>query len=154
MKMIATRRLALGCLLSMVFFLPASLAEESKVTEVPAVPEVPDITAAKDVTDVNDKNFAKVVKKSAEPVLVDFYATWCAPCKEMAPVFDALAKDSNLKGTVKFVRIDMDQSPKVAEKYQIDILPTFALFKNGKIIATKSGIATKEALQSQFSKAL
>jgi len=133
MKMIGTRKLVSGCLLSMVFLMPSSLAEEN-------------------VADVTDANFAKEVLKSKGPVFVDFYATWCGPCKVMAPVVDDLSKD--FKGQIKFVRVDVDQSPKTAHKYQIEVIPTFDLFKKGQIVVTKSGAMPKEELKSKLSAAL
>jgi thioredoxin len=140
MKMIGTptpgrfKDLAMGCLLSMVLMTPSSLADEN------------------DVKDITDSSFAKEVMKYKGPVLVDFYATWCGPCKIMSPVIDDLSKD--FKGQVKFVRMDVDQCPKTAQKYQIEVIPTFNLFKNGKIVVTKSGVMPKEDLKAKITSAL
>ena len=86
---------------------------------------------------VSDKTFDQEVLKSTEPVLVDFFAEWCGPCKAMAPALDQLA--SELKGKVKVVKLDVDQNPAVTSKYGIRAMPTLMLFKDGKVAAQHVG---------------
>lgn len=86
---------------------------------------------------VSDSNFDSEVLKSSEPVLVDFFAEWCGPCKAMAPALDQLA--SELKGKVKIVKVDVDQNPGITTKYGIRAMPTLMLFKGGQVAAQHVG---------------
>lgn len=88
-------------------------------------------------TSVTDKTFESEVLKSAEPVLVDFFAEWCGPCKAMAPALEQLA--SEMKGKVKVVKLDVDQNPGVTSRYGIRAMPTLMLFKDGKVAAQHVG---------------
>ena len=90
-----------------------------------------------DTPSVTDANFEQEVLKSTEPVLVDFFAEWCGPCKAMAPALNELAAD--LKGKVKIVKLDVDRNPGVSSKYQIRAMPTLMLFKGGKPAAQHVG---------------
>ena len=93
---------------------------------------------------VNDENFEQVVLKSDKPVLVDFFATWCGPCRQMLPVVTELSEE--MKG-LKIVKLDVDEAGKTAEKYEIQSIPTMILFKNGQVKATRNGASTKSELQ-------
>ena len=96
---------------------------------------------------VSDKTFDQEVLKSTEPVLVDFFAEWCGPCKAMAPALDQLA--SELKGKVKVVKLDVDQNPGVTGKYGIRAMPTLLLFKNGQETAHHTGaLVQKKKLEA------
>ncbi len=88
-------------------------------------------------TSVTDKTFDAEVLKSSEPVLVDFFAEWCGPCKAMAPALEQLAQE--MKGKVKVVKLDVDQNPGVTSKYGIRAMPTLMLFKGGKVPAQHVG---------------
>lgn len=90
----------------------------------------------------NDDNFENEVLKSKEPVLVDFFAEWCGPCKMMAPVIEEVAKET--EGSVKVGKIDVDDSSEVAEKYGVMSVPTLILFKEGEISKTLVGFRNKE----------
>ena len=75
--------------------------------------------------------------QSSEPVLVDFFADWCGPCKAMAPALEQVATE--MKGKVKIVKLDVDQNPAVTQKYRIQAMPTLMIFKDGKIAAQRVG---------------
>ena len=86
---------------------------------------------------VSDATFDKEVLQSSEPVVVDFFAEWCGPCKAMAPALEAVATE--LKGKVKVVKIDVDENPSTTTKYGIQAMPTILLFKDGKVVNHKVG---------------
>lgn len=86
---------------------------------------------------VSDQTFEAEVLKSSEPVLVDFFAEWCGPCKAMAPALEQVATE--MAGKVKVVKIDVDQSPNITTKYAIRAMPTLMLFKDGKPAAQHVG---------------
>lgn len=97
---------------------------------------------------INDSNFEVEVLKSEMPVLVDFYADWCGPCKMMGPVVESLATD--LEGKVKVGKLDVDQSRKTAMKYNIMTVPTFLVFKEGTVVDTIVGAVSKDRLQEKL----
>lgn len=94
------------------------------------------------VIELNDNNFENEVIKAKEIVLVDFFATWCNPCKIMSPVIDEIAKSSI--PNVKVGKVDVDESSELAEKYEIMSIPTIAIFKNGEIVKSFLGVTDKE----------
>jgi thioredoxin 1 len=92
----------------------------------------------------NDLNFDQEVLSSSVPVLVDFTATWCGPCKALAPIVDQLADELN--GQVKVGKLDIDESPLTAGKYGVRGVPTIMLFKAGERAAQHVGLTTKAKL--------
>lgn len=82
------------------------------------------------VTDVTDRDFANAVLRAHQPVLVEFHATWCLPCKIQAPILSDLAKE--FRNTIRFGKLDVDRNPLAAELYEIRSLPTLVLFKDGR----------------------
>ena len=86
---------------------------------------------------VTDANFEQEVIASKVPVVVDFYAEWCGPCKAMAPALDHVAKE--MAGKVKVVKVDVDQNPGITQKYRIQAMPTLMVFKDGKVASTQVG---------------
>ncbi|HWV14142.1 MAG TPA: thioredoxin TrxA [Cellvibrio sp.] len=96
------------------------------------------------IVHVNDANFATEVLGSDLPVLVDFWATWCGPCKMIAPILDDLAEQ--YAGKVKIAKIDVDSNKEVPGKFNIRGIPTLLLFKNGQVEATKVGALSKAQL--------
>ena len=95
---------------------------------------------------VTDATFEAEVLKASEPVLVDFHAQWCGPCKAMAPALDACAKE--LQGKVKIVKVDVDENPNITGAYSIRAMPTLIIFKNGKVLTQHTGaIVQKKKLE-------
>ena len=93
---------------------------------------------------VTDGEFKKEVLESNIPVLVDFWAEWCGPCKMLAPTLDELSKD--LAGKVKIVKMNVDENPAMPSALGIRGIPTMMLFKNGENVGTKVGASPKAAL--------
>jgi thioredoxin 1 len=91
-----------------------------------------------------DENFEGEVLKAEEPVLVDFWATWCAPCKMIAPIIENVADE--FKGKVKVGKVNVDENNGVSVKYGIKGIPTLLLFKSGEIKEQVVGVTTKEAI--------
>ncbi len=97
---------------------------------------------------VNDDNFESEVLKSKLPVLVDFYATWCGPCKMLEPVIKELGKD--YEGKWKVVGVDVDQSPSTAGQYGIQSIPTLLFFKDGEVVDQLMGFKSKEDIEAKM----
>ena len=93
------------------------------------------------VINLTSENFENEVLKSEKPVLVDFWAEWCGPCKMMAPVVEELEKE--MGNEVKFAKINIDECPDLAEKYNVMSIPTFKCFKNGTETGTTVGVQGK-----------
>jgi len=96
------------------------------------------------VTRVDDATFDEEVLKSQVPVLVDFIARWCGPCRVMAPIVERLAAEGG--GRLKVVTVDTDESPGIAQRYGVRAVPTVLVFRNGEKTAGHLGTATKEKL--------
>jgi len=108
--------------------------------------------ATEDVQTFTDGNFDQDVLKAGAPVLVDFWAEWCGPCKRLAPTVDAIAAD--YKGKVVVSKLNVDENQVVAERYQIRGIPTLLLFKGGQIVESVVGLAQKDDLKKRIDKHL
>ena len=97
---------------------------------------------------LEDGNFEKVVLQAKTPVLVDFWAQWCGPCRMVAPVVEELARE--YEGRVSFGKVDVDQNPKIASQYGIMSIPTLLVFKDGKPITNIVGFRPKAELKQSL----
>jgi thioredoxin 1 len=102
------------------------------------------MASSKNVLDVNDLNFETEVLQSKVPVLVDFSAVWCQPCKALAPIVDQVADET--VGTFKVTKIDIDESPATARRFGIRGVPTVIVFKDGQVASTHVGMTNKQKL--------
>jgi thioredoxin 1 len=96
------------------------------------------------VDKVSDSSFEADVLKSKDPVLVDFWAEWCGPCRMVAPVLEEVAGE--LAGKLKIVKLNVDENPQTASKYGIMSIPTLMIFKNGELASRQIGAAPKSKL--------
>lgn len=106
--------------------------------------------AGQDTVVVSDADFKASVLDSTEPVLVDFWAEWCAPCKAIAPTLDDLA--ARYKGKVKVAKLNVDDNQQTAQTYGIRAIPTLLVFKGGKVVEQIMGAVPKSRLEESFKK--
>jgi len=104
------------------------------------------------IIEVDDGSFEAEVLKSDTPVLVDFWAPWCGPCKAIAPVVEELAK--NFSGKIKFAKCNVDNSPVTPSKYGIKAIPTLIFFKSGSVVNQSTGMVAKSKLEEALNKLL
>lgn len=104
------------------------------------------------VLHLTDENFQEEVLNSKLPVIVDFWATWCAPCRMIAPIIDEIAKEYD--GKIKVCKLDVDNNPNTAITYGVRSIPTLLFFKDGKLISSSIGAVGKSKILEQIEKLL
>lgn len=97
---------------------------------------------------VKTAQFRGDVEESKGIVVVDFFATWCGPCKMLAPVFESLGEE--MKDQAKFIKVDIDESLEIAQRFNISTVPTMMIFKNGKPVESLVGFMPKEKIESKI----
>ena len=110
------------------------------------------MTAGTELPQVTDKNFVTEVLNANIPVLVDFWATWCGPCRSIGPIVEELAKE--FSGKIKVTKLNVDENPGTPSQYGVRGIPTLILFKGGKIVDQIVGTVPKGRLVSMIEKAL
>lgn len=95
---------------------------------------------------LTSKNYNEEVENSNIPVLIDFWATWCGPCRAMMPVVEEIAQEN--EGKIKVCKVNVDEEPDLASKFDVMSIPTFVAIKNGKVIGTTLGMQSKEDVLS------
>jgi thioredoxin 1 len=111
-----------------------------------------EVMAGANVLTFTDENFEAEVLKSDKPVLVDFWAEWCGPCRMIAPTVEALAAE--YAGRVKVGKMNVDESPETPPRYQIRGIPTLLVFKNGQVADQYVGVTSKETVAKMLERAL
>lgn len=104
------------------------------------------------IADASDDDFTDVVEQASLPVLVDLWAPWCGPCRMVSPELEKVAGDR--AGTVKLVKVNVDESPKLAERFAVQAVPTLLLMRNGQVIARQAGAAPARVLREWVDKNL
>lgn len=102
------------------------------------------------ISEIKDTNFAEIIKSSSEPVVVDFWASWCGPCKMLAPVIDEISGE--LGDKAKFFKLNVDENPVTSTQYKIASIPTVMVLKNGEVVDTLVGFRPKDAIKSVIEK--
>jgi thioredoxin 1 len=108
--------------------------------------------ASQNVKNVTDQSFDTDVLKSDKPTLVDFWATWCGPCRQIAPMIDAIADE--YKGRLQVAKVDVDSNQIVAQQYMISSIPRLLVFKGGKVVGQLVGAVPRSKLEDELKKHL
>ena len=106
--------------------------------------------ASAHLKEITDANFETEVLQSDVPTLVDFWAVWCGPCKQIAPMVDAIAND--YQGKLKVGKVDVDHNQIVAQQYGVKSIPTLLIFKGGKVVGQLVGAAPRSKLEAEIKK--
>lgn len=117
--------------------------QEGKITNTQKI--LTELNKKRMANNTNDSDFTKDVLESDVPVLVDFWAEWCAPCKQLSPLIDELSGE--YKGKVKIYKLNIEESPNIPTKYEVRGIPNLILFKDGQAVDNKVGSLPKQALK-------
>jgi thioredoxin 2 len=104
------------------------------------------------IVSAGDHDFSVVAEQSPVPALIDFWAEWCGPCRMVSPVLDKLARER--PGRIKLVKVDVDSSPQLSQRFSVQAIPTLMVMNGGKVLATRAGAAPADALRSWLDQAL
>ena len=104
------------------------------------------------IVDAGDADFAEVAEKAAIPVLVDFWAPWCGPCRMVSPALAGLATER--RGQVKLVKVNVDESPRLQQRFGVQAIPTLMVIRSGKVLARQAGAAPAAALRTWLDQSL
>jgi thioredoxin 2 len=104
------------------------------------------------IVDAGDDDFAEVAERAPVPVLVDLWATWCGPCRMVSPALERLATER--AGELKLVKIDVDQAPRLSQRFEVRAVPTLMVLRNGEVLARQPGAAPEPALRNWLDQAL
>ena len=104
------------------------------------------------ITDADDTTFAEVADAAKVPVIVNLWAPWCGPCRMVSPALEQLARD--LAGQVKLVKVNVDESPRISQRFQAQAIPTLLVLRDGQVAARQTGAAPLPALRAWVNKAL
>ncbi|MGX1161668.1 thioredoxin [Arthrobacter sp. SLBN-100] len=104
------------------------------------------------IVEAGDADFSTIAEQSPVPVLVDFWAAWCGPCRMVSPVLDKLARER--EGAVKLVKVDVDKSPGLSRRFDVQAIPTLMVIIDGKVAARQAGAAPAEVLRTWLDGAL
>ena len=100
------------------------------------------------VKSIKEDAFEEEVVKSELPVLIDFWAEWCGPCKEVSPILEEISTE--MSDSIKIVKVNIDENPNIPSQYGVQSIPTLIIFKKGEVVATKIGMSSKNELILQF----
>jgi thioredoxin 1 len=120
-------------------------ADSTAVSQASAIPASAQVFGT--VLPISGNDFEREVLESDAPVLVDFYASWCGPCKKMAPVLDQFAAETP---NVKVVKVDIEEAPRIAKKYDVKSVPTLLVFKSGEVTAEHNRLATRKKMDEMI----
>ena len=98
------------------------------------------------VKSIKEDAFEEEVVKSELPVLIDFWAEWCGPCKEVSPILEEISTE--MSDSIKIVKVNIDENPNIPSQYVVQSIPTLIIFKKGEVVATKIGMSSKNELLS------
>ena len=101
-----------------------------------------------EILHLNSQSFEKLTSQSEKAVLIDFWATWCGPCRMQAPILEQL--DAELGGSVKICKVDVDEEPELARRFRILSIPTLVVMKDGKVKATRVGVQSVDNLKDML----